>query len=169
MALETKTLFLFDVDGTLISSGGAGGRALTRACLSLHGIDNASSLIKLDGKTDRAIVREILHEANLAEQFSNIEQEIERTINQYLANLPQEVSNADDYQVLPGIQEFIGLAKQDPNICLALATGNVKRGAEIKLSRANLFGAFDCGGFGCDSEQRPQTCWGGHKSCQKNI
>ena len=147
-------LFLFDIDQTLINSGGAGLRALDRACLQLFGIPNAMQGIHPHGKTDPAIAREILRV-----RFSNSAAEIgliESILEVYLAFLKEEVRLSTNYRVLPGIIPILQEALSRKNVMLALATGNIELGARIKLDRGALNPYFAFGGFGSDSEDRTE-------------
>ena len=154
---QCQNFLLFDIDGTLISSGNAGTKALNRACWAVHQIANAAERIRLDGKTDRAIVREILEHSPEKSAGKNIEQLIDQTLEQYLEFLPEEVEQSLTYQVLPGIKKILDIAEDHKDFVLGLATGNLKSGAKIKLNRADLNPYFSFGGFGCDSEDRPEV------------
>lgn len=141
-------IFLFDLDGTLIWSGGAGLKALQLASREEFGLQDATSGIVLDGMTDLAIVRAILEPHGLATP-----ENIRRLIQAYLRNLRRTVSEAEGYRVLKGVCEALDFLEGQGRL-LALATGNVKRGARIKLERGALWHRFRLGGFGSDSEER---------------
>ena len=146
-----QKLFLFDIDGTLVWTGGAGKKALDRACLCILGDDRASQGVRFDGQTDRVIVRNIL---NRQGKSVDIDASIDQILEKYLELLPAEIAEASRYTILPGIGQLIYTLDQDQNAFLALATGNLQKGAQIKLARANLFSYFQCGGYGCDHEER---------------
>jgi len=147
-------LLLFDIDQTLINSGGAGLRALDRACLQLFGIRNAMQDIRPHGKTDPAIAREILRVR--LNQSSAGNGQIESIIEAYLSFLREEVHLSPNYRVLPGILEILKDALSRKDVLLGLATGNVELGARIKLDRGALNPYFEFGGFGSDSEDRAE-------------
>jgi phosphoglycolate phosphatase len=143
---------LFDIDGTLILSGGAGSRALSQAFKKLFRWDNALEGIKPDGKTDPAIIREMCRKA-LGRNCQR--EELESLCRQYLHFLSREVPESPGYRVMPGIPELLEeleLKKED--VIMGLATGNLEEGARIKLERAGLNRYFRFGGFGSDCEDR---------------
>jgi phosphoglycolate phosphatase len=147
-------LLLFDIDQTLINSGGAGLRALDRACLQLLGIPNAMQDIHPHGKTDPAIAREILR-VRLNKTAAEIGQ-IESILEAYLSFLKEEVRLSPNYRVLPGIFSVLDEALTRKDVVLGLASGNIELGARIKLDRGKLNPYFMFGGFGSDSEDRSE-------------
>jgi phosphoglycolate phosphatase len=147
-------LLLFDIDQTLINSGGAGLRALDRACLQLFGIRNAMQDIHPHGKTDPAIAREILRVR--LNQKTPANGQIESIVETYLSFLKEEVRLSPNYRVLPGIVSVLDDSLTRSDIMLGLATGNVESGARIKLDRGQLNSYFAFGGFGSDSEDRTE-------------
>jgi phosphoglycolate phosphatase len=145
-------LLLFDVDQTLINTGGAGIRALNRACQKLLSVENAMDGITPHGKTDPAIVREIL--LTRLGSTSSRDSDLEPVIESYLSFLREEVRLSTAYRVLPGILEILQEIAARPDVMLGLATGNMELGARIKLERGGLNPYFSFGGFGSDSESR---------------
>ncbi len=145
-------LFLFDIDQTLISTGGAGLRALNRACEKLFLMENAMDGISPHGKTDPAIIREILL-ARVGHD-SNIETDLHSILESYLFFLRDEVRLSTTYRVLPGILDVLSAISTRSDMILGLATGNIELGARIKLERGDLNHYFKFGGFGSDSESR---------------
>ena len=158
---------LFDLDGTLTRSGGAGSRALGKA---LHTRPQAVAELRkmrLDGMTDRAIARALL--AAEGDQSIPIEQrmrgvtgqEIDAVLDRYLVALADECARKV-YVAQPGIPELIERLRTRAGVLLGLCTGNLARGAELKLTSAGLWGAFRFGGYGSDAEPRPdivRTAW----------
>jgi len=145
--------FLFDIDGTLIDCGGAGRRAMTRAFYEVYGVADAFRGDTFTGCTDieifkRGVHRHLKREATLEEQGAFFER--------YLEYLEEEVQNAQRYRVMPGVEDVLKGLSQRPNCVLGLCTGNVEKGAYIKLRRSNLLGFFSFGGFGSDSEDRTE-------------
>jgi len=147
-------LLLFDLDQTLVSTGGAGLRALDRACQKLLQIEKAMDGISPHGKTDPAIVREILRirVGNTAATNGHIEPILES----YLFFLRDEVQQSPGYRVLPGILQILQEMSEREDVLLGLATGNIELGARVKLQRADLNRFFPFGGFGSDSEDRAE-------------
>jgi phosphoglycolate phosphatase len=145
-------LLLFDIDGTLVLTGGAGFRALNRAFCQVVGIVNALDGIRLHGKTDPAIVREIFNARGALQNAESYDQ----ILAKYVEFLPEEVQQSENYRVLPGILRFLQDFQGRSDLAFGLATGNVEAGARIKLARGNLNPFFAFGGFGSDAENRTE-------------
>lgn len=141
------TLVLFDIDGTLITSGGAGRRAMERA-LAAAGCRGLQ--FSMAGMTDRAIVRRALQ----AEALEAEDGLIEEILSRYLAIL--QVTLGNQVQMLRGVQPLIDELAAWPEVQMGLGTGNLAAGAEIKLRPTGLWPRFAFGGFGCDAERRPE-------------
>ncbi len=146
-----KRALLFDIDGTLIHTGGAGARALDRAFKYLFGIDGAMKDINPHGKTDPEIVREIF-KRKLHRQPDPLEMKM--ALFFYVYFLKHEVDYSLKFRTLPGVKQLLEVLTEKKGILLGLATGNVKQGARVKLSRPGLWGFFAFGGFGSDAENR---------------
>jgi len=145
-------LLLFDIDATLILTGGAGLKALDRAMERLFSLRGAMQGVAPHGKTDPAIIREIFQNKLHREHVS--EEEISTVLESYVEFLHDEVERSDTYHVLPGIFEILESLKARNDVLLGLATGNVESGARIKLRRGDLNRFFAFGGYGSDSEDR---------------
>ena len=145
-------LLLFDIDGTLITTGGAGMRALNRAFCQVVGIVNALDGIRLHGKTDPAIIREVFAVRGYSPHPTD---SLEEILEMYVKLLPEEVQQSS-YTVLPGILQFLEDFHGHSKLTFGLATGNVERGARIKLQPGNLNRFFRFGGFGSDAENRTE-------------
>jgi len=141
---------LFDIDGTLIRSGGAGARALERAVELALGRNQVRAEFPFAGMTDRAIFRRMLGALGLEAS----EERIARILEIYPGLLREEVAGASNYRVLPGIVDGLDALGHVGDVALGLGTGNIERGARIKLERADLNHYFAFGGFGCDAEDR---------------
>jgi phosphoglycolate phosphatase len=148
-------LLLFDIDQTLINTGGAGLRALDRACLQLFGIADAMQGISPHGKTDPAIAREIVR-VRMRRDAGETNGAIASILEAYLLFLKDEVQTSPKYRVLPGIVSVLDQIVSNQNVMLGLATGNIELGARIKLDRGRLNPYFAFGGFGSDSEDRAE-------------
>ncbi len=145
---------LFDVDGTLIDNGGAGGRALRRALADQYGLPDGTDGVRFDGKTDPQIVREILSWRGKNGLFST--EELPTFFSFYLSFLQEELSEGDGFRVLPGARELVGVLDRREDFLVGLATGNIREGAQLKLERAGLNPFFPFGGFASDSEDRTE-------------
>jgi len=140
-------LILFDIDGTLIDSGGAGVRSLDLAFKKVFSILNACQGISMAGKTDSRIIKEGLTKNGLPmDDFDAI-------IEAYLLHLRQEIRN-DGKHTKPGIYEILELLTPMEDIGLGLLTGNLEQGARIKLGPFDLNKYFPSGAFGSDDEDR---------------
>jgi len=148
------TVLLFDIDGTLITTGGVGRRALERAFEARYGRPDAFRAIRLDGMTDRAIVRAGLR----AVGHEIAEAEIDAVLDAYIAVLEEEVARADPlwYRLHRGMERAVDTALGHPHVAVGLGTGNIREGARVKLSRVGIYERFAFGGFGSDHEDRIQ-------------
>jgi phosphoglycolate phosphatase len=151
------TVVLFDVDGTLVITGGAGRRALSRAFEQVCGRGDAIAALRLGGMTDQLIVREGLRAIGRPVEPDLVD----RVTEAYLAHLPELVAASEGYRVLPGVRTVVDAlmerVDQGTPLAVGLGTGNVRKGALIKLARGGLDAHFPFGGFGCDHEDRAEV------------
>lgn len=154
------TVYLFDIDGTLIRSDGAGRRAVEAAFGAHHGRPDACSTFSFAGMTDRAIARRALMGLGYPGEGPDVEAAIDAVLSTYLTLLESEVQAATDYAVHVGIEaaldELARHQQTEAPMALGLGTGNLERGARIKLARVGLEGRFAFGGFGSDAEDRAE-------------
>ena len=146
------TVYLFDIDGTLLSTGGAGRRAMEAAFAAVTGRSDACAGFSFAGMTDRAIARA----GFIAVAQSVSEERIDQLLHAYLQSLAAEVQASRGYRVLPGVPEVLSRLQTQPQCAIGLGTGNIRAGATIKLQRGALDRHFDFGGFGCDHEDRAE-------------
>ncbi|GIW46518.1 MAG: hypothetical protein KatS3mg078_0395 [Deltaproteobacteria bacterium] len=149
--MQEIKLILFDIDGTLLISGGASIRAINRVFKNMFGIENAMEGIKPDGKTDPLILRELFIK-NLKRDFSK--EEADRVFKEYLFFLEKEIITSKSLRIMPGITQLIKTLSQKQDTAIGIATGNIEEGARIKLRHSGLEHYFRFGGFGSDSESR---------------
>ena len=146
------TVLLFDVDGTLLSAGGAGRRALERAfaahCEGTHALGD----VRFNGMTDPGIVRAGLERLGREAEPSLIA----AILDAYLEMLPVELERTPAFRVLPGVTALLGALTDRPDVAVGLGTGNLRAGAREKLRRAGLDEYFAFGGFGSDHEHRAE-------------
>jgi phosphoglycolate phosphatase len=147
-----RKLVLFDIDGTLVLTGGAGLRAMNRACADLVGHAEGLDGIPLAGRTDRAI---------LADVVGRVGRELDDDLlahlrERYLANLAEEVRlpGRGVKAVMPGVRELLDALKDRDDVFLGLLTGNFEAGAKIKLEAFGLWRYFRCGAFADDAADR---------------
>jgi len=144
-----KTLLLWDIDGTLTLSGGAGMRALQAALQREFGVVRPLDDIDYAGRTDRWIMRQIFAKAALPDTAANFT----RLLDAYLAELPAALHHPAS-RVLPGVGTALAALAAQPHFTQALLTGNVERGARIKLGHHGLSDYFPFGAFADDGEWR---------------
>ncbi len=154
------TVLLFDVDGTLVTTCGAGRRAIERAFELRHGSKEVLSF-SFGGMTDKAIVRGALLALGLT--FANeaaLEAEMDATLVFYLTVLSEEVARTR-IRIHDGMERAMDTADARANVALGLGTGNIRKGAEIKLGSVGIYHRFSFGGFGDDSIDRPTLLMAG--------
>ena len=151
-----KRLILFDIDGTILSTGGAAMRAFARAMVEVYGTAGPISTHSFGGKTDPQIARELLQRAGFDD--ADIDRGLAALWETYLRELRLELGRSDHRtRVLPGITALIGaLAARRDDVVLGLLTGNIEAGATLKLSSAGLDRSFRLGAYGSDDERRDQ-------------
>jgi phosphoglycolate phosphatase-like HAD superfamily hydrolase len=143
---------LFDIDGTLISTGGASDRAWKRAFKELQGVDVDVPEVTGKGVPDPEVGRVVFEQAIGREPT---EEEAEALMRRRLDYLTEEVENSPGFVVKDGVVELLDQLI-DGGIMLGLTTGNVEEAAHIKLARANLNRYFSFGGYGSDSSDRTE-------------
>ena len=145
-----KKLILWDIDGTIIVSHGAGFRAMARALTERFGATVDMGKIDWAGRTDSWIAGEVLRVTGLADTPENIHEFLEG----YLEILPQELSTGRPGLVLPGILELLETLRTRPDVVQGLLTGNLQRGAEVKLTHYKVWHYFEFGAYADDSPRR---------------
>jgi phosphoglycolate phosphatase-like HAD superfamily hydrolase len=145
-------LVLFDIDGTLVRTGGAGVQAFARAFASEFGQPDGTELVKFSGRTDTSLVRELFSLRQIEPSPGNFQRFFAAYVV-WLEKLMRECAGG----VCEGVPEFYRALEARPQPPLiGLLTGNIRRGAEIKLERYQLWEKFPFGGFGDDHEERPK-------------
>ncbi len=151
-----QKLVLFDIDGTLLLTAGAGRRAITRALTELVGSAEAFERVRFDGKTDPQIVLELLEAAGAADLGDG--ERVQALCTRYLELLEQELaSGAEGIRLMPGVVRLLERLGQERGVVIGLVTGNLERGAMLKLRAAGLDpNRFRVGAYGSDSAHRPE-------------
>jgi phosphoglycolate phosphatase-like HAD superfamily hydrolase len=148
-------LVLFDIDGTLILTGGAGKRAFSRAMEEVLGLADPLAQVRLDGKTDLLILEEALDKTGRGGTLTGAQREA--LYRRYVSLLEAELqADTRSYSVLPGVVELLEELARDNGVLVGLATGNLELGARTKLGPGNLNRYFEFGGFGSDSADRTE-------------
>jgi len=142
-------VYLFDIDGTLLNSGGAGKAAMESALAAEFGLGHVQQGIPYSGRTDRAIGQDLLHFHDIEPTPANWG----RLQKAYLGNLPGCLKRHDG-KVLPGITALLERLAAHEQVAVGLLTGNIRAGARAKLGHFDLFHHFEFGGFGDDHFER---------------
>src|SRR5207237_5209672 len=151
LAMTKKRLLLFDIDGTLVNTGGAGLESLKITVSNRFVAKDDLHDIEIAGKTDRAIIRDILRKY----QVDPKEENIASFAHEYIDGLPLSLSRSRG-RVLPGIQQLLERLKPQSYIVLALLTANLQEGARLKLQHYGLWGLFEFGAFADAHHDRNQ-------------
>ena len=162
-------LVLFDIDGTLLATEGAGKRAVTRALREIFGSTGPADY-HFDGKTDPQIVRELMKLDGLDDK--TIDAKMHRLLNLYIDNLMYELRAPDRTppRTLSGVPELLDALEARADVILGLLTGNIERGARIKLDAVGIeFTRFRVGAFGSDHERRPQLPAIARERCRRQT
>ena len=145
-------LLLFDVDGTLVSTRGAGRRALERAMHEVYGTAGAIDAYDFHGKTDPLIVRDLLTAAGRSPEA--IEAGLPSCFSRYLVYLEREIGDGAEVGLYAGVKELVEALAARTDVLLGLLTGNIEGGARIKLYPTGLLPHFRLGAYGSDSGDR---------------
>jgi phosphoglycolate phosphatase-like HAD superfamily hydrolase len=148
--MEKPLAILFDIDGTLISSGGAGAESWRRAFEELYGIPADIGKYTDAGMTDPEVARLTFRNVMGREPTP---EEMAKVMAKRLQALPQAVAESEGYQVLPGVEKTLE-SLCDAGFLLGLTTGGVETAAHMKLERGGLNRFFSFGGYGSDSRDR---------------
>jgi len=155
----TPSLILFDVDGTLVDTAGAGRRGLLRSFRAVFGVDDVEARtagVRLGGKTDPTIISEIA--AALGIPAPDVEARYAELRRAYLDALHDELRRGDPAarRVLPGVVSLLDALHPRPGTWLGLVTGNIEDGARAKLATFDLNRYFLDGGFSSDHPERAE-------------
>ncbi|MBA4371396.1 MAG: hydrolase [Thermodesulfovibrio sp.] len=142
-------LLLFDIDGTLIDSDGAGVRSLNISFEEMFGKQHAFREISLAGKTDPQILREgmMLHAIPYSEEIAS------KFFKTYLSHLTVQMPHTQGH-IKQGIPEALEALKMEERHIIGLLTGNIEAGAGLKLRKFGLSSYFEVGAYGSDGEDR---------------
>lgn len=152
---SSHRLVLFDIDGTLLNSHGAGRRAMEAALLDAFGT-KGSPTYRYDGRTDRQIVRELMRGEGFGD--AEIDARMPLVMESYVAGLRRELDSPDArVDALTGVMELLDALVHRAHCTVGLLTGNLEPGAEHKLAAAGIaFSRFAVGAYGSDHEIRSE-------------
>jgi len=144
------TLVLFDIDSTLVT-GGPATVSFETAMLEMYGTAGAVDSHDFSGKTDPQIARELLVAAGLED--ADVDAGLPGLWDRYIAELESRIRD-NPMRLLPGVGGLIEALDSEPDVALGLVTGNIIRGARVKLGSVGLADRFEVGGYGSDHEVR---------------
>jgi phosphoglycolate phosphatase len=152
---RARKLVLFDIDGTILWTDGAGRRAVFQA-LEEHFGKSGPGEHRFDGKTDPQIVRELMRHAGVSDD--DIDARLDEVLDRYVALLHAELHGVDHRDhVYPGVRELLDELEARDDVVLGLLTGNVHPGAHAKLAAVGIDPErFRVGAFGSDHHDRPE-------------
>jgi phosphoglycolate phosphatase len=150
--VSKPVVVLFDIDETLVHTGGSGARSWKAAFEKLYGIPADIGAHSSAGETDPQVARETFH-AVLDRDPS--EDELGRLYVQYLLHLADDIWTSEDYRVLPGVEPLLARLG-DAGVTLGLVSGAMEGAARTKLMPANLNRFFVFGAYGSDSPDRAE-------------
>ncbi len=147
-----RKLLLFDVDGTLILTGGLAAGLMAEAVSRVIGSPIQWNITDFVGNTDRSIIQTLLRRNGAIEPM--LADMTENVLEMYLKNLKTKLKDNSVVQILPGVKPLLRALNKDDRFALALLTGNVEAGARIKLAKNKIIDYFPVGAFGDDALKR---------------
>lgn len=145
-------LFLFDIDGTLVTVRGAGRRAFARALEQTYGTAGTIDRYDFRGRTDLRIIHDLMTEAGL--DAERIRASVDDCFRAYVRELTMIIGDGSLVRVLPGVAEVVRRLGQRPDAVVGLLTGNIEAGARIKLEPTGLWPFFRVAAYGGDDADR---------------
>ncbi len=146
-------VLLFDIDNTLLYTGGAGGLAMSIAFEQMFGIADGFGKIEFSGRTDLFIVSEGLRQNGIE---GGAAAHLDEFLRRYYALLPGTLRDRDGY-LMPGFPQLLEAASKRPDVRVGLGTGNFSEAARIKLEHYGIADFFSGGGFGEESVERAEV------------
>jgi phosphoglycolate phosphatase len=162
-----QRLILFDIDETMISSAGSGRRALERAMLELFRRPISFDGYSLSGKTDPQICTDVLKAHGY--EVEEISQTLPQLFDVYIPMLEDEVKQAAGGLIHEGVEILLEQLRSHKDAYLGVLTGNIERGARIKLAHFGLHHYFSFGAYGCDSANRMELPAVAHKRAHEKF
>jgi phosphoglycolate phosphatase len=146
-------LVLFDIDGTLLTDRGASREAFGEALREVYAYDGDLSRYDFSGRTDPQITHMVLNDAGFSRE--EIDAKLTGLWEIYLGGLARNAT-PERVRVMPGMRQLVAALHEHDDVVLALLTGNIERGARLKLGGAGLNEYFPFGAFGSDSADRTE-------------
>ncbi|MBM3983272.1 MAG: HAD family hydrolase [Planctomycetes bacterium] len=157
-------IILFDIDGTLVRSGGAGKAAMEAGLVAAFAVKELRDEVPYSGRTDTAITRDLLRVHGIDPTPVNQL----KLRESYLAQLPGSLK-AKGGTICPGVSELLAALAGKPNVVLGLLTGNVRVGARTKLGHFGLWDHFAFGGFGDEHFERDDVARSALASARAHV
>jgi phosphoglycolate phosphatase-like HAD superfamily hydrolase len=156
-----RTIVLWDIDNTLLYTGGSGSLGMTRAFRELYGIENGFGRVEFSGRSDSAIFRDAARSHGIAACESP--DELQRFQDAYVPHLERALSEVAGGTLMPGVVAVLDALSRRVGVVQGLGTGNFRRGGELKLRHFGIDRFFPgcVGGFGEDSEDRSEVIGAG--------
>ena len=148
----TRRLFLFDIDGTLVTAAGAGRIALGTALRQVYGTTGPIETYDFRGKTDPRIVWDLMTAAGLDD--GAVRARLPACFDAYVAELTRLIGDGARVKIMPGIAEVVRALTVRDDAVVGLLTGNIEAGARVKLRPTGLWPLFRLGAFGSDHMDR---------------
>jgi phosphoglycolate phosphatase-like HAD superfamily hydrolase len=145
-------LFLFDIDGTLVTARGAGRVAIGHALEATYGVTGPIESYDFRGRTDQRIVWDLMRDAGVDEE--RIAAGMKDCFAAYVAELDRLIGDGARVTILPGVQELVRALDARDDAVVGLLTGNIEPGARVKLRSTGLWPLFRVGAFGSDDMDR---------------
>lgn len=162
-----KTVFLWDIDGTLLITGGAGKSAFQKVFRDLYGVQgDVWGDYGPHGKTDYAIIDTLY-----AKVFGvpPLRAEVSRIASRYRECFEEDLKSMPGFRLMPRAKETVEELAARADVSLGLATGNFKQAAYLKLKLAGLDSHFAYGGFGCDATERTELTRAAYRRAVESI
>ena len=156
-----RTIVLWDIDNTLLYTGGAGSIGMTRAFRDLYDVDDGFARVEFSGRSDAAIFGDAARAHGIAED--GLLAERGRFLDAYIPHLHRALSEVTTGRLMPGIVDVLDALDRRDGVVQGLGTGNFRRGGELKLRHFEIARYFPgcVGGFGEDSEHRADVIGAG--------
>jgi len=145
-------LFLFDIDGTLVTAKGAGRTAVGRALTEVYGTTGPLEAFDFRGRTDPQIAFGLMRAAGLPDD--TIRAGLDACFAAYVRELDTVIGDGSRVQIMPGIPEVLRMLSERDDALVGLLTGNIEPGARVKLRPTGLWPLFRVGAFGSDDAER---------------
>lgn len=151
------TLVLWDIDNTLLYTGGAGTLAMTRAFRDLYGVEDAFRHVEFSGRTDTAIFSDAARMHGIGAEA--MAAEVVRFVAAYMPHLRLALGEVEGGRLMPGVERVLEALEARDDVVQGLGTGNFRDGASLKLRHYGIADYFPglAGGFGEDSADRAQA------------